>query len=465
MRKADNPKIIYALLRTEISEKDDISPSMRDLTLSWLRFGYQKAVFEAGSVESLLEQALEHGGDFCVIQSPGNIISEEWKLPHWGCEDFYQCVENCVRDLEFLICANFQEINSHFYIDTQCFIVNLKAYKEVKRSLKSRELIQLTTPTGNGWGLIDTALTNHIAITQLPTAISTRRLSLLDKQTSDQNPDCTDAKKTRFISGIEAQLQHCRKGVFLWNIESYNDIQENKPGSQRHNYKIRNLYCVAAGFKPNMLLHRHGYEEETCVTFFDYSDQALKIRRKLMEEWDGLDYPRFCKEIINNSSDKDIFFQLWDGLRPSQIDWRDVEQLWLDELAHWGGAQAFQQHWLKQRALQFRYILCDLVNEPSRLIAEIDSSPQSVIWWSNAFFTVSSDWTLSIKQRKRYFEAWIQLLAGKAPECQIYGADYINRPINNIRAGEYLKRLSAHVASNTEDELSPYKEEALPLRF
>src|SRR5690606_3626020 len=103
----------------------------------------------------------------------------------------------------------------------------------------------------------------------------------------------------------EAQLQHCRSGVFLWNIESYGDIRESEPGSPEH--KIRNLYCVAAGFKPNMLLQRHGFEEKACITFFDYSNQALNVRRKLMEAWDGLDYPDFCKEIIHNSNDEDIF--------------------------------------------------------------------------------------------------------------------------------------------------------------
>lgn len=465
VRKTENPKIIYALLRSNVPESDDSSPSMRDLTLSWLRFGYQKVVFEAGSVQSLLQMALEQGGDFCVIQSPGNIISEEWKLPHWNCEDFYQCVKNYVRSSKFLICANFKEIDAHFYIDTLCFIVNLKVYKDVTRHLKSHEFIQLTPSVGDGWVLIDPALTNHVTITELPTAISNKRLSLIDEPKSSEDFNKKGTKKSAFISGIEAQLQYCRQGVFLWNIESYDDIQKNKTGLPQHSYKIRNLYCVAAGFKPNMLLQRHGYEEQACITFFDYSNQALNIRRKLMEEWDGLDYPDFCKAIINSSSDGDIFFQLWDGLSPSQINWRDVEQLWLDELAHWGGAQAFQQQWQKHRTLQCRYILCDLVKEPSKLITEIHNSPQSVIWWSNAFFTVTSNWTLSIQQRKRYFESWIQQLSETAPDCQIYGADYINRPINNIRAREYYKRLSVHVANNTEDELSPYQEEALPLRF
>lgn len=500
MRKNESPKIIYALLRNGLFANDDNSPSMRDLTLSWLRFGYQKAVFEAGSVESLLQLAVEHGGDFCVIQSPGNIVSEDWKLPHWHCEDFYQCVENYVRTQEFFVCANFQKMDTHFYLDTQCFIVNLQKYEELghpyfghstehkleliqaeecssnkaedtesKRYLKSAGQVQLTAPTGNGWGFIDAAFRKNLTVPELPASLSTRRLSLLTQPAGHEISLNAQAKKSAFIRGIEAQLQHCRKGVFLWNIESYGDIQSNESGAQQHQHKIRYLYCVAAGFKPNMLLQRHGFEENACISFFDYSDQALKVRRKLMEEWDGSDYPDFCKEIINNA-DEDTFFQLWDGLSPSQINWHDVEQLWLAELAHWGGALAFQQAWQKHRALEFRYLLCDLVNEPAKLVAEIYNSPQSVIWWSNAFFTVASNWTLSIKQRKRYFENWMQLLAGKAPDCQIYGADYINRPINNICAGEYLKRLSAHVANHTDDELipynvSPYKEQALPLRF
>ena len=54
------------------------------------------------------------------------------------------------------------------------------------------------------------------------------------------------------------------------------------------------VFAVArteSGFKPNAILHAHGFGEETEVVFFDYSERALAIRRYLVESWDGTDFP------------------------------------------------------------------------------------------------------------------------------------------------------------------------------
>lgn len=491
-------------------------PSLRDLTLSWLRFGYQGKVIESESINSILDQALEEGYQACFIQVPGNIISEDWMLPHWQQADFHRCVETHLQKDDFLICANFTEAGNYFALDTSCFLVNLCRYKEMgcpqfgdaletlsntnKNRLKlikpqkktsivsgqnsthieasqveeSKSLIS-TKPSHSGWGFIEASLQSGLSIPQLPEKIANKRL-LLEPSPQKISAEVSDSAKTaslsepikkHFLDGIDTQINRGRMGVFLWNIESYDDLPNKNIGTISNadtTDKISNLYCVAAGFKPNMLLQTHGFDRDTCVTFFDYSQQALNIRKTLLDEWDGVDYPDFCRSLIQRYPECETFYQLWNGIGASEINWDDAYQLWEDELKKWGGAEKFQSAWNAQRALKFNFVHGDFINNPEPLLSQVSNSNGSVIWWSNAFFTISSNWLMTIKQRQKCFQNWINNLATQAPKCSIYGADYNNTPINSISAEDYAAQLNTRFLQNTKDELTPVLS-ARPLRF
>ena len=63
---------------------------------------------------------------------------------------------------------------------------------------------------------------------------------------------------------------------------------------------IKKLYSVAASFKPNMILHKFGFYDDTEVVFYDYSKQALAFKKLLIKEWDGEDYPSFLDYAVQN---------------------------------------------------------------------------------------------------------------------------------------------------------------------
>lgn len=499
-------EIAYGLWLQEDEVTSSISslPPLRDLTLSWLRFGYQGKVIESTSINTILDQAMEQGQRACFIQAPGNIISEDWMLPHWQQADFHESVQQHLRRDDFLICADFTEKEGYFSLDTNCFLVNLLHYRALgcpsfgfshglstseKHPLKlikpqvmlvgngGKSLKQLTAsnntvsivPSGAGWGFIDASLRQGLTISQLPHNIANKRLLLqknpqkISEEESISSQVVKNPKSThkRFLNGIDTQINCGRKGVFLWNIESYDDLPEHNPNSIE---KISNLYCVAAGFKPCMLLIRHGFNSDTCVTFFDYSQQALNIRKTLLEEWDGTNYPDFCQSLMERYPEPETLYQLWNGIQTSEINWGDVDILWENELEKWGGKEKFQQIWLAQRALKFQFVHCDVVNKPNALLDKISNLEGSVIWWSNAFFTISSNWLMTIEQRRKCFFNWVNHLADRAPECRIYGADYNNTPINDISAIEYYNILKTRFMSNNKHELTPVQS-ARPLRF
>jgi hypothetical protein len=130
-------------------------------------------------------------------------------------------------------------------------------------------------------------------------------------------------------------------------------------------------------------------------------------------------------------------------------------------LETWGGERRFAEHWSRYCALDHEYVHCDLLSDASQLLTRVRPERAGVIWWSNAFFTVYGNWLFTIAQRKRMFEDWILALAGRNPGLFLYGSDFSNISVNDIRAGEYV-----HLVRNMKpNELLPINASALEIRF
>ena len=150
---------------------------------------------------------------------------------------------------------------------------------------------------------------------------------------------------------------------------------------------------------------------------------------------------------MKNFSSREVFYQLWANLHPDEIAWDDLQQIWLDEIGKWGGEESFKEHWNAYRNLQHEYIFCNLFKDQTSLLSAIDNRPNSAIWWSNAFFTVYSNWMHTADERKKIYDNWLVKLADRNPGIFIYGSDYNNINVNHIRIGEYLERYIAECSS------------------
>jgi hypothetical protein len=262
----------------------------------------------------------------------------------------------------------------------------------------------------------------------------------------------------KFLNLIARQVNNVKRGVFLWNVESYEDVRQPP-----HDFSppVSTLYSVAAGFKPNMILQTHGFDEETRIVFFDYSPNALEIKKEMRDEWDGDDFPRFVKYLFKKFPAPETFYHFWCDATPEMLQPAELDHYWQDETAKWGGAEVFKEHWRAYRKLKHEYVHCDILTEQSRLLERMDERPGSVIWWSNAFFTVFSNWFHTMAERKKLYDGWIERLAVKCPGIFLYGADYNNISVNCLRAGSYWEAYSRHGG----DCLDPLKLHKHEIRF
>lgn len=489
--------LVFGLVNTADRIEDRrLADKLRSFTISWSRYGYHGRIIEGDRINGILNEALELGYRWCLIQAYGQIIGEHWYPEHWNRVPFEVAITQWLEQTDFFVAGSvLGSVAEGFGLHDRFLLVDLHRYRELGRPVYDRvasypvecvkpvarrwgqersdargndpELYLLAPseeregrrPTARGWSFIDASLRHGLPVYPLDPQIAGHTLDL-DPGTPDQRDrfaafldhGITEYRQCRedasvgrpqrqFLDLIERQVTNARRGVFLWNLESYDDVQTPPAGFRA---PVSTLYSVASGFKPNMLLRRFGFDGNTRVVFFDYSPNALEVKQRIQQEWDGEDYPRFVRYLFRRHPDPETYYHLWADLTPDTVAWNDMYRFWQAEIEKWGGEQAIRQHWQQYRELRHEYVLCNLLADPTPLLQQIDRDPQAVIWWSNAFFTVYSNWFYTVDERKTRYESWICALAARNPEMFLYGADFQNISVNYIQAGSYHEQLTAH---------------------
>ena len=213
----------------------------------------------------------------------------------------------------------------------------------------------------------------------------------------DDRVSWQDPRTGVFLKEVQRQVANAPRGVFLWNLEPHDDVRNLPNGFEP---PIYDLYSVAAGFKPNMILESLGFDARTRVVFFDYSARALEVKRLLLEEWDGRDFPAFlppssgtCRLIPRTTT-------CGTAPRRRHSTPRAAERAWERELEAWGGEREFEEHWSRYRRLRHEFVHCDVLGDVAGLLALVEPERSAVIWWSNAFFTVWGNWLFDARRPK-----------------------------------------------------------------
>jgi hypothetical protein len=404
------------LLNCDKTVTTEVAERARSLTISWLRWSYFGDIVEGATVDEILDRCSTEF-DYCFIQAAGHLVKEQWSPKQDESLEFFHSLCQSIETSDFLVAG--EAIHTSGLGDgllSRWLIVNLALY----RSLGSPRFAG--KPEGSR--LVDESLNHRLSVFNLDPM--TRSLML------DLGADLTG--NPGFLTDLANQAERSSRGVFPWNFEPYDDINE-PPADWRGPVSV--LYSVAAGLKPNMILQTHGFDDHTEIVFFDYSSYALAFRRLLYEEWDGRDYPRFLK-FAAHQLPADTKYCLWPGASLEDADSPEIRTLWQKEILRWGGEENLRLHWSRFRTLKQRFLHSNLLTEPEKLLEQIVGRPGSVIWWSNAFATVYSAWHYSVEQKRLFYERLIRSLAVRAPQLLLYGSDHSNSSVNGMNAAEYL---------------------------
>jgi hypothetical protein len=423
-------KIVYGLLDISAAIHDlPLARKCRELTLAWMRYDYHGSVIEHASVDEIVSQAADGGYRYCLILAYGQIVHEQWKPGEAESGGFAALLRKCFLGLEGMVAGNNRCVTQNeVELDHRCLLVDLQLYADWDRPAFGHA----------GRGYISASQRHGLPVTELPEKLQARLVDLepeaggapgMREMLSDGAGEAdlvrawagADPGQHDFLRVVHEQTAHARHGVFLLNIESHGDVATPH---EEFTGPVSSLYCVASGFKPNRILQTHGMSADSRVVYFDYSANALAVRKAMVEDWNGEDFPRFIRGLFERFPAPDTYYQLWSGATPDNIDWRIVERLWRDQLDQMGGAKAFLAHWRDYRRLAHEYIHCDLLGDPRPLLDRIVLGSGALIWFSNAPFTMYANWRYTFDERRRMYRHWIERLAELNPELLLYGSDY-----------------------------------------
>jgi len=441
----------------------------RDLSIAWTRYKYSGVIFENANPYNILQRAAASDAGFCLIQSYGVLLAEVWRPSHEQNLDVSQALKAWMDDGGFLVSGlPVEDVVDEPGGEPCCFLVNLERYRA------------LDCPTFGesgdkpfGWNFIQVSEGAGLPVPAMPSEFAANLVFLdpdnpaawapLPDAADDRDPDNQEspADQSDFLSRIHHLTAKLPQGIFVWNLESYADVEQP---SEHFKPPLKSLYTVSAGFKPNRILQTHGFTAETRMVVFDYSAQGLEFRRMLREEWDGLDYPSFLRRLFRKIPHGEAHYLLWEGMTPDNLDWALVDQRWQQELDDWGGQDALHQHWQTFQQMQIEYVHCNILTENDHLIEVIRDEDNSLIWWSNAFFSIFSNWCHTGKERSELYLNWVEKLARKAPHLLLYGSDCYNISVNFFPAAEYAIWLQKSLNAG-HNELNPASMNRYEMRY
>ena len=454
----------------------------RELTLSWSRYGYREVIFENDSVDGLLAAAEAAGFRYCFVLPYGYIVSESWQVGDKHPGDFFAILKRWIEASEFLVGGTIVSEPGKWYgLQLGCLLVDLDSYRRLAAPAFAlpcdgpRELpcprpridqghiaglsptaeVEVQCPQLAGWNFICSSLNAGLPVRGFTADVLSHTLNLeatcplrreallrfsgdgISSYPAAEDEGLLSRDQRTFLDVVSTQAARARRGVFLWNIESYADIETPRDDFPA---PVSTLYSVAAGFKPNRILHTHGFTDNTKVVFFDYSRPALEIKKCMVEQWDGDDFPRFVRYLFTAFPHPETFYQLWNNATPLDVNWDDIDLVWQRELQRWGGAGHWREHWRAYRELEHEYVCCDLLADADALLDRVAHEPGAIIWWSNAFFTMYGNWAYTWQERREAYDYWVEQLAARNPPLYLFGSDINNSSVNDVQAAEYWDR-------------------------
>lgn len=427
--------LVLALLDTSSSlDVAGLAARLRSLTIDWARFKYDGPMVEGSDLAGVLSLAADLGArvgaPLCLVQAHGHVLTEVWRPEGRPERDLLAALVTWFRSLPTANDRPLAAVRRGDRFPAGCWLVDLAAWQRGGRpNLAETAAVLPDFPT---W-FYGCALDLRPAEAAVAPALA-RLLSPDDGGIGSAQTAFPDPVARQFVATVRRLVTDLPRGVFIWNIESYADID---PPPAEFRGPLASVYTVAAGLKPNRLLETHGFDATTRVVYCDYSAPGLAFRRCLLDDWDGRDYPSFVRRLFARLPTDQAYYCLWEGQTPETVDWATMAARWQSEVDAWGGASVLAHHWRRYRRLPHHFVEVNLLGDRSPLLTSLADEPAAAIWWSNAFFSVVSNWRLPASARRQVYRAFLRELAERAPRLWLYGASSDNLAVNAVQAADY----------------------------
>lgn len=425
-----------------------------DMTLWMIRESLSREICSYSgfnhSVKKILEESIKNGNDLCIILAQGMMAPKLYKI-------ITKVSQYYTQNPNFFVMGHIMAKEGRYPgLHRQMLVVNLKKWKQLESpefeeqgffwervkhysnyKLSEETLSADYTPAyiekasgeqevyvvedGSNW--IDIACRNNIRVDNFSFEIRDCKAFLYPYDNPDRLEyvwnNLQDEKEIDKIENYTqrawirklAYQEHIEKNrVYAFNTESLSSEGVRCTGP------IDAIFGAAAGFKTLKLLDNNGFHDSTIVNYYDWCDASLKFHKHLIDTWNGLDFDEW---LLKN----DLQYNF------ANIYRANYTKFWEQEIEkEFGSKTDFKKLWDRYVKLQHNFFVIDLVNEPQKLIDEINKQTGTkVLWTTNIWPTMMLHWNMDIDIIE---EKYLKFEKSLPNDIILYGQDYL---ANDIR--------------------------------
>jgi hypothetical protein len=386
----NNLKILYAITdQTNLKQKNKkLFYKMFDMTFySILKFSKENIVF-CQNIDECLKYAddydlifFQNVGNFIVHKKINNLLLKYYLtnkdffilafVLDWEAELGYHWLE-CHHQMLFLNVKKWQELKRPFFGNWEVKTEMLPCYTRSEENfhdkytpywIKAKNSEVLKTRTKQGWNFIKTALNNNLKIDNFSQETRDCRLYVYPETNTEELYHSLETNTTNLLKNpnqkkLISSINTITNQVWAYNSEKYSFYNKSD--------NIRTYFGPASGFKYLKVLENN---ENVKFIFYDFNIESLEWIKKLKENWNGKDYPKF----LNAQDNKNITYT-------KTID--ENEKTLFQELP------MFRELWRKFRKSEIVFIKTDLlkINEVKNLLNQETKKERALFCFSNIFF-------------------------------------------------------------------------------
>ena len=305
-----------------------------------------------------------------------------------------------------------------------------------------------TTRRKFGWNLIAASLDNGLDIVNIPIQIRKTKFFIYPSDNGTklaaQVQDLRTYGHTDQLP-LENSSQNKLTEQIKWFMDSANNSAvfvfntgDGLVNKELYPSEIPDaIWTTASGFKSFAEWQYRGMPEHCQINTYDFNPLSLDLWKSVHRNWSGRDMWAFMLEhdakCVNDGT-----VYCW-GNKIATETKQEACHRQEHELAElFGGPDAMQAAWQKFISLDHRYHLCNLIEEPMKLVHAIDPCKKHFMWLNNVFYFRRSILVYGIN---RLGNSLMQLVSGindRAADSVLHGQCaqiyFQNRPAQIIHA-------------------------------
>ena len=281
-----------------------------------------------------------------------------------------------------------------------------------------------------GWTVIAASLINGYTIPNLPIEVRKTKFYIYPDDNPEDLVNAVEIIRNGSPFDIlrisnETQQKYLHKLVWTVNSDKNSAIYLFNTGDVLVNRQLMNgkmpgaIWTTASGFKSFAEWYIRGADTNCQINTFDFNENSLNIWKQIHTQWSGRNFYAFMQSIDANCDDDTMY--CWGNRRDAEKVQQCSDRQEHELMQIFGSADAMQSAWHTFTDLDHRYHLCNLVDDPDKLIKAIDHSKQHIIWLNNIFYFNRSIMKYGIEKMRTSLLKLAVALNDASPHSMMHG--------------------------------------------